>query len=55
MEASPHPNIPPLLGVELGQYRLSMISEWMDRGNINECLKRHDGVDPVQFVSYGHY
>ena len=29
-----------------------MISEWMDQGNINEFVKRYDGVNRVQLVSH---
>jgi len=28
-----------------------MISEWMDQGNINEFVRRYDGVNRVQLVS----
>jgi serine/threonine protein kinase len=47
-----HPNILPLLGVDLGEHRLAMISEWMDLGNINEFVKKYDGVNRVQLVSH---
>jgi len=30
-----------------------MISEWMDHGNINEFVEKHDGINRVQLVSYG--
>jgi len=29
-----------------------MISEWMDHGNINEFVKKYEGVNRVQLVSY---
>jgi len=45
-----HPNILPLLGVNLERHQLAMISEWMDHGNINEFLKRHDDVNRVQLL-----
>ena len=47
-----HPNILPLLGVDLEPHRLSMISEWMDQGNINEYVKEQEGVNRLQLVSY---
>ena len=47
-----HPNILPLLGVDLEPRRLSMISEWMDQGNINEYVKEQEGVNRLQLVSY---
>ena len=48
-----HPNILPLLGVNLNleQYQLAMISEWMAHGNINEFVERREGVNRVQLVS----
>ena len=49
----PHPNILPLLGVDLDEHRLSMISEWMDHGNINEYVERNEGVNRLQLVSHG--
>ncbi|KAF9789222.1 kinase-like domain-containing protein [Thelephora terrestris] len=45
-----HPNILPLLGVDLEPRRLSMVSEWMDHGNINEYLKRHQKVNRLQLL-----
>ena len=38
--------------MDLEQHRLAMISEWMDQGNINEFVKRYDGVNRVQLVSH---
>ena len=49
----PHPNILPLLGVDLEKHRLSMISEWMDHGNINEYVEKNVGVNRLQLVSHG--
>ena len=37
-----HPNVLPLLGVSMAGIQFSMVSEWMDGGNINEFVK----VDP---------
>ena len=48
-----HPNILPLLGVNLERHRLAMISEWMDHGNIAEFVERHKGINRVQLVSDG--
>jgi len=45
-----HPNVLPLLGVDLEQHRLAMISEWMDQGNINEFVRSNDGVNRVQLL-----
>ncbi|KAF9784423.1 kinase-like domain-containing protein [Thelephora terrestris] len=46
-----HPNILPLLGVDLKQHRLSMVSEWMHQGNINEYVQRHGGVNRLQLLA----
>ena len=48
-----HPNILPLLGVNLEGRQLAMISEWMDHGNINKYVENHEGVNRVQLVSNG--
>ncbi|KAF9643681.1 kinase-like protein, partial [Thelephora ganbajun] len=34
-----HPNVLPLIGVTMTKKRFIMVSEWMDKGNINEFLK----------------
>ena len=48
-----HPNILPLLGVnvDLEQHQLAMISEWMVHRNVNEYVKKFEGVNRVQLVS----
>jgi len=46
-----HPNILPFIGVILEPHRLAMVSEWMDHGNINEYIERHEGVNRAQLVS----
>ena len=48
-----HPNILPLLGVNIEQHQLAMISEWMEYGNINEFVEKNEGVNRVQLVSDG--
>ena len=34
-----HPNILPLLGVSLNEYRFALVSEWMEYGKINEFVE----------------
>jgi len=46
-----HPNILPLIGVNLKQHKFVMVSEWMDNGNICEYIGKHGGVNRVQLVS----
>ena len=46
-----HPNILPFIGVILEPYRLAMVSEWMDHGNINEYIKHREGINRAQLVS----
>ncbi|KAF9779192.1 kinase-like domain-containing protein [Thelephora terrestris] len=46
-----HPNILPLLGVDLKGQRLAMVSEWMDQGNINEYVKTHKEVNRLQLLN----
>ena len=48
-----HPNILPLLGATISENKLSLISEWMDQGNIMEYLTRmkHLEVNRIELVS----
>ena len=39
------------MNVDLEHYQLAMISEWMIHGNINEYVKKCEGVNRVQLVS----
>ena len=39
------------MNVDLGEYQLAMISEWMVHGNLNEYAERFEGVNRVQLVS----
>ena len=45
-----HPNVLPLLGVTMSEKQLTMVSEWMVDGNINEFVKAHRNVNPFQLV-----
>jgi len=51
-----HPNILPLLGATLEaeepRLRFSLVSEWMDNGNISSFVKDRGDVNRVQLVSY---
>lgn len=40
-----HPNILPLLGATIGENKLSLISEWMDQGNIVQYLRRGEQLE----------
>jgi len=46
-----HPNILPLIGVNLEPERLAMISEWMGHGNITEFVEKNEGINRVLLVS----
>ena len=39
------------MNVDLEQYQLAMISEWMAHGNINEYVEKYEGVNRAQLVS----
>jgi len=39
------------VNVDLEQYQLAMMSEWMVRDNINEYVEKCEGVNRVQLVS----
>ena len=45
-----HPNILPLLGVTMDEERLTMASEWMADGNINEFMKARVDADRLGLV-----
>ena len=45
-----HPNILPLIGVTTLGTRFAMVSDWMEHGNINEFIKGHPKVDPLELV-----
>ena len=45
-----HPNVLPLLGVEMTGTRFAIISEWMDNGNINDFVKANPGVNRLELV-----
>ena len=47
-----HPNVLPLLGVEIAENRLAMVSEWMQRGNIREFIKADPTVDRLGLVRF---
>ena len=48
-----HANILPLLGATLDTRtpRFTLVSEWMDNGNINDFVKNHKEVNRIQLVS----
>ena len=45
-----HPNVLPLLGAAMGKTQLTMASEWMVNGNVNEFTKAHVNVDRLGLV-----
>ena len=47
-----HQNVLPLLGVAMGYQRFTMISEWMDNGNINEFVEAHENVNRFELVGF---
>lgn len=40
-----HPNVLPLVGVMIYENHLTVVSEWMENGNINEFVKQNPGAD----------
>ena len=46
-----HPNVLPLLGANVKNQRFAMASEWMDHGNINEFILKHE-VNRAQLVNH---
>jgi serine/threonine protein kinase len=45
-----HPNILPLLGVTISEHRFSMVSEWMDNGNINQFIEKYPHANRPMLV-----
>ena len=46
-----HPNVLPLLGVTMTEVQLTMVSEWMVNGSINEFVRANPDVDRLGLVS----
>ena len=47
-----HPNVLPLLGATMSDYKFAMTSEWMPNGNVNEFLEAHEGADRFGLVGF---
>ena len=45
-----HPNVLPLLGVTVSEYRFAMVSEWMENGNIIKFVKKDKHVNRTELV-----
>ena len=45
-----HKNVLPLLGATMSDNTLTMISEWMVNGNINEFINAHGSVNRFELV-----
>ena len=45
-----HPNVLPLLGVTMTETRFVMVSEWMEKGNINEFVKENAEMNRLVLV-----
>ena len=45
-----HPNVLSPLGATMAHIRFTMVSEWMNNGNINEFLKMHPNADRLGLV-----
>jgi len=47
-----HPNVLPLRGATIIDTKFTMISEWMENGNINEFLNVHPDADRLGLVRF---
>jgi len=45
-----HPNVLPLLGVTMTENQFVMVSEWVEKGNINEFLKVNKNADRLRLL-----
>ena len=49
-KALDHPNVLPLLGVEMTGTQFAMVSEWMTNGNITRFVKAHWEANRFELV-----
>jgi hypothetical protein len=47
-----HPNVLPMLGVTISDHKLTMVSEWMVNGNINEFIRVHRDANCFELVGF---
>ena len=47
-----HPNVLPLLGVTVSEYRFAMVFEWMENGNIIDFVGKDKYVNPTKLVRH---
>ena len=47
-----HPNVLPLIGVMMTETQFTMISEWMENGNINEFVKANPNANRLALVCF---
>jgi hypothetical protein len=47
-----HPNVLPLLGVTMAGTQFSMVSEWMNKGNINEFVEVDPDANRLELVGF---
>ena len=47
-----HPNVLPLLGVTMAEYRFVVVTEWMEHGNINEFVREHPDKNRPELVRF---
>ena len=46
-----HPNILPFYGASLSQDQFSLVSPWMENGNVLSYTRKHPEVNRLQLVS----
>ena len=51
-KALKHPNVLPLLGVEMTEGQFAMVSEWMPNGNVNQFVAAHPDANPFELVGF---
>jgi hypothetical protein len=45
-----HPNVLPFLGATIKSHSLSLVSPWMESGNINRYIRNHPEANRLQLV-----
>ena len=50
-----HPNVLSLSGIIMSNNEFSLVSEWMDNGNINQFMKAHRNVNRNGLVGFQFY
>ena len=46
-----HPNVLSLIGVTMSETQFAMVSDWMEKGSINEFVRANPDINRLELVS----